>query len=209
MEAQNKSRVFGLKLNLPLHVVDSIQLTIAEPCDRLLQVLIEFMKQTNPRPTWRVIADALRSPAVNLPHLAMKVEADHFPDPPSTREAASTAPTGMTSVHFSLCTIFCAYPPTATQSEAVSDVSASETTSPVQTTTTSPPPPSEHFQIVYACSHHLNYFCFHSASPSSAPITTPPLQPQLATGELICTYIGQSHCMMYLHGSCRRCGAHL
>ena len=95
LEAQNKSRIFGLKLKLPLHVVDSIHSTYSQHEDRLLQVLIEFTKQIDPRPTWRVIADALRSPTVNLPHLAMKVEAAHFPDPTSTRNVAfESEPTG-------------------------------------------------------------------------------------------------------------------
>ena len=95
LEAQNKSRIFGLKLNLSLHVVDAIHSTYSQPEDRLLQVLIEFTKQTDPTPTWRVITDALRSPAVNLPHLAQKVEAAHFPDPTSIRDIVSeTAPTG-------------------------------------------------------------------------------------------------------------------
>ena len=53
----------------------------SEPRDRLLQVLIEFKKQVDPRPTWRAIVTALRSPAVNLPRLAMRVEAAHCPDP--------------------------------------------------------------------------------------------------------------------------------
>ena len=94
LEARNKSRIFGLKLNLPLHVVDAIQSTYSLPEDCLLQVLIEFTKQTDPRPTWRVIADALRSPAVNLPRLAEKVEAAHFPDPTSTRDIFETTLTG-------------------------------------------------------------------------------------------------------------------
>ena len=89
LEVQTKSRKFGLKLKLPLHVVDAIHSTYSQPEDCLLQVLIEFTKQIDPRPTWRVIADALRSPAVNLPHLAMKVEAAHFPDPISARDVAS------------------------------------------------------------------------------------------------------------------------
>ena len=84
LEAQNKSRIFGLKLKLPLHLVDSIHSTISQPEDRLLQILIEFTKQIDPKPTWRVIVDALKSPAVNLPHLAKKVEATHFPDTTST-----------------------------------------------------------------------------------------------------------------------------
>ena len=96
LEAHNKSYVLGLKLNLPLHVVDAIHTTHSQPEDRLLHVLIEFTKQIHPRPTWRVIVDALRSPAVGLPHLAEKVEAAHFPDRSSTCDVVSeAAPTGI------------------------------------------------------------------------------------------------------------------
>ena len=95
MEAQNRSYVLGLKLQLPLHVVDSICEKYSEPRDRLLQVIIEFTKQVEPKPTWRAIVDALRSPAVNLPQLAMKVEVKHFPDPTAARDSPPTSPTGM------------------------------------------------------------------------------------------------------------------
>ena len=77
LEAQNHSYVLGLKLMLPLYLVDSIHSTNPLPRDRLLQVLIEFTKQVNPRPTWRVIVSALRNPVVNLPQLAMQVEVAH------------------------------------------------------------------------------------------------------------------------------------
>ena len=86
VEAQNHSYRLGLKLKLPSHVVDSIRAQYSDPRDRLLQVLLEFMRQTEPRPTWRVIIDALRSRAVNLPHLAEIVEAAHFPDTTATRD---------------------------------------------------------------------------------------------------------------------------
>ena len=94
VEAKNQSYVFGLKLRLPLHIVDVIHSTYMQPIDRLLRVLIEFTKLIDPRPTWRVIIDALRSPALNLLHLAEKLEAAHFPDPTSTRVVSETAPTG-------------------------------------------------------------------------------------------------------------------
>ena len=87
LEVQNQSFVLGLKLKLPLHDVDAIHSTNLLPRDCLLQVLIEFTKQVDPRPTWRAIVDALRSPAVNLPQLAMRVEAAHFPNPTAFREA--------------------------------------------------------------------------------------------------------------------------
>ena len=87
LEAESKSYIFGLKLRLPLQVVDSIHMTHSEPHNRLLQVLIAFTKQVDPRPTWKAIVDALRSPSVNLPQLAMRVEAAHFPDPTATCDA--------------------------------------------------------------------------------------------------------------------------
>ena len=86
LEAQNQAYVLGLKLALPLHIVEGICMNHSTPRDRLLQVLIQFMKQVEPRPTWKAIITALRSPAVNLPQLAMRVEAAHFPDPTATHD---------------------------------------------------------------------------------------------------------------------------
>ena len=71
-----------------IQVVDSIYKTYLEPHNRLIQILIAFTKQVNPRPTWRAVVDALRSPAVNLPQLAMRMEAAHCPDPTSTLNAS-------------------------------------------------------------------------------------------------------------------------
>ena len=87
LEAQNQSYVLGLKLKLPLHFVEDIYEKHSQPRDRLLQVLTAFLQQVDPRPTWRAIVAVLKSPAVNLPQLAMKVEAAHFPDPTTSREA--------------------------------------------------------------------------------------------------------------------------
>ena len=67
-------------MGLPLYVVDAIYETYPKQHDRLLQVLIEFTKQEEPKPTWRAIVDALRCRAVNLPRLASIVEAAHFPN---------------------------------------------------------------------------------------------------------------------------------
>ena len=79
LPAQNKSYELGLKLKLPDYVVEGIHKSFSDPQERLLQVLMEVRKQMEPKPTWRVIVDALRSPAVNLLQLACEVEAAHFP----------------------------------------------------------------------------------------------------------------------------------
>ena len=93
LEVQNKSHIFGLKLKLPVHVVDSwiIHSSNIQPEDQLLEVLRTFTKQTDPRPTWKVIKDALESPAVNLPQLAEKVERAHFTDSTSTSGVVSAS----------------------------------------------------------------------------------------------------------------------
>ena len=77
IEAQNDSFVIGLKLNLPEYEVKSIHSMYTHPRDRLLHILLEFTKQIEPRPTWRVIVDALKSPAVNLTQLAKRMEDKH------------------------------------------------------------------------------------------------------------------------------------
>ena len=78
---QNHSFVLGLKLKLPIHEVEAIHMKYSDPRDRLLRVIIAFLGKAEPRPTWRVIVEALRSPAVNLPALASRVEAAHIPEP--------------------------------------------------------------------------------------------------------------------------------
>ena len=97
IEAQNQAYALGLKLKLLVHVVDAICEKHSQPRDRLLQVIIAFTKQVDPRPTWRAIVAALRSPAVNLPQLAMRVEAAHCRDLATSCDAPlpdTTTPTG-------------------------------------------------------------------------------------------------------------------
>ena len=81
LSAQNQSYLLGMKLKLPLHEVEAIHLKYSDPRERLLHVIIAFLRQAEPRPTWRVIVEALRNPIVNLPALARRVVAAHFPQP--------------------------------------------------------------------------------------------------------------------------------
>ena len=85
LEAMNQAYVLGLKMNLPTHEVDAISAAYTNARDRLLQVILVFLRRAEPRPTWRVIVDVLKSPAVNLTALAERVEAAHFPDLTATR----------------------------------------------------------------------------------------------------------------------------
>ena len=62
------------KLKVSLHVVDGILNGYSEPRDQLLYVIEEFFNHTDPRPTWRALAGALRSRTVDLPRLAEEIE---------------------------------------------------------------------------------------------------------------------------------------
>ena len=82
LEAQNHSQFIGLKLKVPQHVVDGILKTHSEPRECLYNVIVEYLKQVEPGPTWRAIADVLKSPVINLRRLAKKIEDTHCsPEP--------------------------------------------------------------------------------------------------------------------------------
>ena len=79
MEAQNEAHLLGLEWKIPPHEIEAIEKEHRKPIDILLNIILKFLRQANPPPTWRVIVDALRSPTVNLTGLASKVETSHFP----------------------------------------------------------------------------------------------------------------------------------
>lgn len=81
LPAQNKSYELGLKLNLPQYEVENIHSSYSKQEKRLLHVIMQFLNQVEPRPTWRVIIDALRSRLVNLPQLGQELAACHFLEP--------------------------------------------------------------------------------------------------------------------------------
>ena len=74
-EARVKSYYLGLKLKVPEDVLDNIVSQHGEQEDRLLHVIKHFLKQIKPKPTWKAIVDALKSPMVGLPQLGEKIEA--------------------------------------------------------------------------------------------------------------------------------------
>ena len=83
LDAQNSARLLGLMLNVKPRDVDAILNKYQDPKNRLYHIILAFLGQAEPRPTWRVIVDALRSRIVNLTALA---EAAHFPDLATARD---------------------------------------------------------------------------------------------------------------------------
>ena len=68
---KDKYEIFGLLLKVPQL---SPQRQHSDPQDGLLQVIDEFLKGTDPRPTWKVIINVLRHPLLQYHELAMKIE---------------------------------------------------------------------------------------------------------------------------------------
>ena len=95
LDAQTESFKLGVILRLPIAEVERIHSTYSNCRSQLLHVIISFLKQEQPRPTWKVIVDALRSPAVQLLKLAMEVETSHC-SRPETLDKEPTAATGET-----------------------------------------------------------------------------------------------------------------
>ena len=79
LPAMNCSRYIGMALKVPEHVIQTIHDRYEDPQDRLSYILLHFLRQVEPRPTWRAIVDALRSPLVNRNYLAQEVERSHCP----------------------------------------------------------------------------------------------------------------------------------
>ena len=86
LEVQNESRYLGLALKIPTHVLDAIHSSSANPQDCLRRVLEEFLRDVNPRPTWSAIAVALRTPSVNLPRVAERIETKYCHHSPQHTE---------------------------------------------------------------------------------------------------------------------------
>ena len=76
--AQNKYRELGLQFKIQQHVIDGYFISYHHPQTCLYYVLGEFLNQTNPKPCWRVIIDALKSPSVKLHQLARVLEAKYL-----------------------------------------------------------------------------------------------------------------------------------
>jgi hypothetical protein len=104
LEAKDKAYELGLRLKLSPDEVKSIRNTYQDPQERLTAIIEYLLKQVEPRPTWRLIVNALRSPLVDLPRLAEDVEAAHFPNSNATHDVLLETPKGyfhpyMLSVH--------------------------------------------------------------------------------------------------------------
>ena len=77
---QAKSEVLGRRLKVQSYRVDSILQQYRDPQDQLFHIIDEFVRQVEPKPTWRTILEALRSPLIGEAALAQEIQMDLFPD---------------------------------------------------------------------------------------------------------------------------------
>ena len=80
LPVQTKSMQLGRLVGLPTATIDVILDQNKNDLEKqLFWIIEEFVKQTEPRPTWRVILNALRSPLLMKDHLACEIEGKLFP----------------------------------------------------------------------------------------------------------------------------------
>ena len=97
-EAQNCAYLLGFMFGIKPSEVEAIQTMYQNPKERLCQIILAFLRQAEPPPTWRAIVNALKSKTVNLTALAKRVEAAHFPNPTASRDPPTTSGESVTDV---------------------------------------------------------------------------------------------------------------
>ena len=83
INVQTKSETLGRVLELSKGKVDSIHHQCSDSQKCLFGVIDEFVAQLEPRPTWRVILNALRDPLIGQTRLAEEIEKNHRQLPPA------------------------------------------------------------------------------------------------------------------------------
>ena len=89
-EALGHANILGVMLSIKPVELEAISMMYKDPKERLYRIILTFLRQAEPPPTWRAIVKALKSPIVNLTALAKRMEAAHFHDPTASRDPPTT-----------------------------------------------------------------------------------------------------------------------
>ena len=76
----DKSESLGILLMLPQPTLNKIHTERHDSIGMFYDVLYEFVKHVNVRPTWRIILGSLRNPLINHPRLANHIERNLPPE---------------------------------------------------------------------------------------------------------------------------------
>ena len=72
-EARTQWYNLGLELDITPDSLDAIELANGQNPDRCFRAVLTKWLREHERPTWRVLAEALRSPSVGQSHLAEQI----------------------------------------------------------------------------------------------------------------------------------------
>ena len=78
-EARAKWYDIGIELEIPTGTLKSIRSMYDSPSDCLLEMLDTWLKQVDPKPSWRLLISALEQPAVGEKCLADKLKCKYYP----------------------------------------------------------------------------------------------------------------------------------
>ena len=81
---QAKSELLGRRLKVQSYRVDSILQQYKDPQNQLFHIIDEFVRQVEPKPTWRTILEALGGPLIREASLAQEIQKNLFPDDTSS-----------------------------------------------------------------------------------------------------------------------------
>ena len=74
VDVKDKSEMLGHLLRVPRVLLYSFRQEYSDSQDHLLHVIDEFLKGIDPRPTWRVVINALRHPQLKFYKLVEVIE---------------------------------------------------------------------------------------------------------------------------------------
>ena len=91
IDSQSDAYYLGLALEVEAGELDVIISTYQQPKARLLHIILAFLRQTEPRPTWTAVVKALNNPSVALPGIAKRIQEKYINRPTPTLPCPSTS----------------------------------------------------------------------------------------------------------------------
>ena len=104
LDVQSKAKTLGRLLKVPKAIIDVTPQSTSDPQAPLFHIIDECLKQVDPKPTWRLILNALRDPLIGEHSLAQEIEVSLTMTSSSTLPGAH--PSSTTSVPLSTSTAY-------------------------------------------------------------------------------------------------------
>ena len=105
-EARSRWSDIGIELEMSKTDLDVIQQTYTETHQCFNEMLCEWLKRTDPQPTWTALVDALKAPAVGLGQLAEEIKKNHIAQSNSLANITQTSQSQQATVKCSSASSF-------------------------------------------------------------------------------------------------------